>query len=121
MSFASKIENTNASPCSSTKSSTDAEFPKKLFLGVSSCTTEHQLYLLAVPFGPIRSIHIPKDKETQNSRGFAFVTFQRHEHAVAAMEDWENRPLEGLILHPRWATAKTSQPKRETRKRETDS
>jgi RNA recognition motif-containing protein len=61
-----------------------------------------------VPYGPVRSVHIPKDKETQYSRGFAFVTFQRHEHAVAAMENWENRSLDGLILHPRWATAKKS-------------
>ena len=77
---------------------------KTIFLGVAPSTTEVALHILMErEYGPIQMVRIPLDQD-RKSRGFAFITFQYYEHAVAAIEGLDGVPLDGLILHPQWAT-----------------
>jgi RNA recognition motif-containing protein len=61
--------------------------------------------LVVEHYGRVRDVHIPKNKHEQ-SRGFAFVTFQRHDDAAAAVGGLDGSRLEGMILHPRLAAPK---------------
>ena len=93
---------------------------KTIFLGIAPATTVSQLFGYLIDQDKsytktIRDIRIPTDKEG-NSRCFAFITFHWHEDAVKAMEDLEGRPLDGLILHPRWATQTSKNHKRNGKK-----
>ena len=88
-------------------SSSTVYYPKKIFLNVSPSTTETRLYFVMQQYGPVNRVHIPMDRETGKSRGFAFVTFRWHEDAVAAIRGLEGVALDGLILRDlRWAAPK---------------
>lgn len=53
---------------------------------VSEATKEADLQQLFEPFGSIFRIYLAKDKETMQSRGFAFVSFNRREDGQRAMD-----------------------------------
>ncbi|XP_074387105.1 RNA-binding protein 3-like isoform X3 [Zonotrichia albicollis] len=46
-------------------------------------------------FGPISEVVVVKDRETQRSRGFGFVTFSNPEHASDAMQAMNGECLDG--------------------------
>ncbi|KAG7698891.1 hypothetical protein KL930_002322 [Ogataea haglerorum] len=50
------------------------------------------------PFGPISSIFLSKD-ESGKSRGFGFVNFEKHEDAVKAVEELNNKDIDGQKLY----------------------
>ncbi|KAJ6655285.1 hypothetical protein lerEdw1_005477 [Lerista edwardsae] len=58
----------------------------KLFVGGLNFDTDEQgLEQHFSSFGPISEVVVIKDKETQRSRGFGFITFANPEHASDAM------------------------------------
>jgi RNA recognition motif-containing protein len=117
MSSNQSISSNTTASLSTAATSATFRFPKKLFLEVSPSTTNSELRLVAEHYGRVRDVHIPKNKLEQ-SRGFAFVTFQRHDDAAAAVEGLDGSRLEGMILHPRWAAPKkTNKQKRVNIKR----
>jgi RNA recognition motif-containing protein len=96
--------NTTASVSTSATGSA-LRFPNKLFLQVPFSTTDSELKQVAEHYGRVCDVYIPKNEHNQ-SRGFAFITFQRHGDAAAAMEGLNGSRLEGRLLHPRWAAPK---------------
>jgi len=54
---------------------------------LSESTTEADLQELFQPFGRISRVYLAKDKETMQSRGFAFVSFVNKDDAARAMEE----------------------------------
>ncbi|XP_074387106.1 RNA-binding protein 3-like isoform X4 [Zonotrichia albicollis] len=59
----------------------------KLFVGGLNYDTDEQgLEQHFSSFGPISEVVVVKDRETQRSRGFGFVTFSNPEHASDAMQ-----------------------------------
>jgi len=75
---------------------------------ISEETTEADLYQFFPVFGRISRVSLAKDKETMQSRGFAFVSFVHREEAAIAMEklqgydvklEWA-RPIAVLIKEP---------------------
>lgn len=76
---------------------------------ISEDTTEQDLDELFAPFGRISRVYLAKDKETGQSRGFAFVSFIHRENAAAAMEKLQGYGYDHLILKLEWA--KPSAPK----------
>ncbi|KAI5933907.1 RNA-binding protein 3 [Manis javanica] len=46
-------------------------------------------------FGPISEVVVVKDRETQRSRGFGFITFTNPEHASDAMRAMNGESLDG--------------------------
>lgn len=65
--------------------------------------TETDLQELFKPFGKVNRIFLAKDKNTQVSRGFAFVNFQVREDAQRAIWGVNDYGYNHLILKVEWA------------------
>jgi len=65
--------------------------------------TEPDLKELFKPFGSVSRVFLAKDKNTQQSRGFAFVTFTFKEDAQRAIIGVDNFGYHHLILKVEWA------------------
>lgn len=59
---------------------------------------ERDLEELFKPFGHIQRIFLAKDKITNNSKGFAFVSYQRRESALLAITNLNGHGYDSLIL-----------------------
>jgi len=70
---------------------------------ISEDTTEADLQELFQPFGRISRVYLAKDKETLQSRGFAFVSFVHRDDAAKAMERLQGYGYDHLILKLEWA------------------
>ena len=71
----------------------------KLFIGgLPYSTTEEQLTEIFVAHGELKEVHIAKDKETGNSKGFAFVTYKSNKEGVAAIEALKGTKIDGRKL-----------------------
>jgi translation initiation factor 3 subunit G len=70
---------------------------------LSESTTEADLQDLFQRFGRISRIYLAKDKETMQSRGFAFVSFVSKDDAAQAMEELQGFGYDHLILKLEWA------------------
>lgn len=70
---------------------------------ISEDTTEADLQELFGRFGRISRVYVAKDKETLQSRGFAFVSFTHREEAARAMEKLQGYGYDHLILKLEWA------------------
>ncbi|ELK33915.1 Putative RNA-binding protein 3 [Myotis davidii] len=69
----------------------------KLFVGGLNFNTDEQaLEDHFSSFGPISEVVVVKDRETQRSRGFGFITFTNPEHASDAM-----RAMNGEVVETR--------------------
>uniref|UniRef100_A0A8C0L2W6 RRM domain-containing protein n=1 Tax=Canis lupus dingo TaxID=286419 RepID=A0A8C0L2W6_CANLU len=72
-----------------------------LFLGgLNFNTNEQALEDHFSSFGPISEVVVVKDRETQRSRGFCFITFTNPEHASDAMRPMNGKSLDGRQI--RW-------------------
>jgi translation initiation factor 3 subunit G len=76
---------------------------------ISEDTGEEHLQELFSRFGPISRVYLAKDKETMQSRGFAFVSFVQRSDAQRAMDKLQGYGYDHLILKLEWA--KPSAPK----------
>lgn len=70
---------------------------------ISENTSEADLQDLFKPFGRISRVYLAKDKETLQSRGFAFVSFVNQDDAAQAMEKLQGYGYDHLILKLEWA------------------
>ena len=70
---------------------------------ISEDTKEEDLQELFANFGRISRVYLAKDKETLQSRGFAFVSFARREDAQLAMDKLQGYGYDHLILKLEWA------------------
>lgn len=75
---------------------------------LSEDTKEADLNELFRSFGPISRIFLAKDKVTNLSKGFAFITFVYREDAAKAIEKLSGKfGYDHLILHLEWAKPAT--------------
>jgi cold-inducible RNA-binding protein len=58
------------------------------------------------PFGQIARIHIVNDRETGQSRGFAFVEMTKDEEAARAMSELNGKEVAGRALRVNEAAPK---------------
>jgi len=70
---------------------------------LSENTTEADLQELFQRYGRISRVYLAKDKETMQSRGFAFVSFVSKDDAAKAMEELQGYGYDHLILKLEWA------------------
>ena len=70
---------------------------------ISEDTTEADLQDLFSPFGRISRVYLAKDRETMQSRGFAFISFVHHNDAATAMAKLQGFGYDHLILKLEWA------------------
>ncbi len=68
-------------------------------------TRQHRFCVqeLFSPFGPISRIYIAYDRETGESRGFAFVNFVHREDAARAVQKLDGHGYDNLILRVEFA------------------
>lgn len=70
---------------------------------ISEDTSEADLQELFSAFGRISRVYLAKDKETNQSRGFAFVSFVHQQDAAKAMAKLQGHGYDHLILKLEWA------------------
>lgn len=70
---------------------------------LSEDVTEQDLFELFGAFGHVQRIFIAKDRETGESRGFAFVNFVHREDAQRAINKLDGYGYDNLILSVSWA------------------
>ncbi|XP_013414103.1 eukaryotic translation initiation factor 3 subunit G-like [Lingula anatina] len=70
---------------------------------LSEDTREADLQELFRPFGAISRIYLAKDKNTGQSKGFAFINFHRREDAARAIKGVSGFGYDHLILKVEWA------------------
>jgi len=70
---------------------------------ISDETTEDDLKEMFRKFGPISRVHLVKDKLTNTSRGFAFITYHSRKDAQQAMDEMDGKGWDYLILSIEWA------------------
>lgn len=74
---------------------------------LSEETKESDLQDLFKPFGPVQRIFLAKDKHTQQSKGFAFITFYHKDDASKAIQHLNGYGYDHLILNVEWAKPST--------------
>eukprot|EP00173_Palmaria_palmata_P004995 Plantae.Rhodophyta-Palmaria_palmata.ctg798.p1 GENE.Plantae.Rhodophyta-Palmaria_palmata.ctg798~~Plantae.Rhodophyta-Palmaria_palmata.ctg798.p1 ORF type:complete len:112 (-),score=15.72 Plantae.Rhodophyta-Palmaria_palmata.ctg798:387-692(-) len=70
---------------------------------LSTATTEADLEELCQPFGETRRIYLSRDRDTNESRGFAFVTFREKSHAQRTIDKLNGFGYDHLILSVEWS------------------
>ena len=69
---------------------------KNLFVGnLSFQTTESELRTMFSPFGQLGRVHVPVDRETGRTRGFAFVEMTNDEDAKKAIAALDGKEFGG--------------------------
>ena len=82
---------------------------KNLFVGnMSFQTTESDLKALFEPFGQVARVHIAIDRETNRSRGFAFVEMPNDAEAAKAIAALDGKDVNGRNLKVNEARPKES-------------
>lgn len=74
---------------------------------ISEDTTEDDLRELFSGTGRIQRVYLAKDRETQVSRGFAYISFYARSDAQHAMERLNGFGYDHLILKVEWAKPST--------------
>jgi len=67
---------------------------------------ERVLRDLFEPYGSLERVHLARDRETDRSRGFAFVTMSKRADGERAVEELSNTKLNGRTLFVREAVDK---------------
>jgi len=70
---------------------------------LSDDAREQDLQELFRPFGPVTRIYIAYDRESGESRGFAFVNFVNRDDAQRAIDKLDGYGYDSLILRVEWA------------------
>ncbi|CRG93162.1 eukaryotic translation initiation factor, putative [Plasmodium gallinaceum] len=70
---------------------------------LSEDVNENELSNLFGRVGNIVRMFLAKHKETQNSKGFAFITYSKREEAKRAIEKLNRHGFENLLLSVEWA------------------
>jgi translation initiation factor 3 subunit G len=70
---------------------------------LSEDTTEADLAELFRPFGPTSRIYLAKDRNTNTSRGFAFINYVHKDDAQKALDKLNGYGYANLILHVEWS------------------
>jgi len=78
---------------------------------VHYCTTDKEFHELFEK-EPTHRINIPRDWNTGNGRGYAFVTYYSHADAIAALKKFAGYELHGRPIRLEWSThdARASRP-----------
>lgn len=73
---------------------------------LSEDTREADLQELFRPFGPLTRVYVAVNRDTGESRGFAFVNFVHRDDAQRAINKLNGYGYDNLILRVEWATAR---------------
>ena len=98
--LAPHTQSSNSSNKHAKTETADVSDTGRLFLrNLSYTCTEEDLQTLFTTYGNLVEVHLPIDKNSNKSTGFAFVTFMLPEHAMKAWQDLDGKIFQGRILH----------------------
>ncbi|XP_026132132.1 cold inducible RNA binding protein a [Carassius auratus] len=86
------------SPATATSQITMSDEGKLFVGGLSFDTTEQSLEDAFAKYGVITNVHVARNRETNRSRGFGFVTFENPEDAKDAMEGMNGKSVDGRTI-----------------------
>jgi cold-inducible RNA-binding protein len=87
---------------------------RRLFVGNLPYTlTEQELEQLFAQVGPVASCTVIRDKETQRSKGFAFVELTTDDDAQAAIDQFNGHEVKGRPLVVNEAKPREERPARD--------
>ncbi|XP_028400283.1 probable RNA-binding protein 19 isoform X2 [Dendronephthya gigantea] len=89
----------NAKELAENKDLSIAETGRLYLRNLSYACTEEELLELFSKYGPTTEVFVPIDKNSNQSMGFAFVTFMMPEHAVEAFNELDGHVFQGRLLH----------------------
>jgi len=92
----------------SSRSSQSADNRKLFVASLTYDTTAEELKQLFVSVGKVSDCHVAKDRESGESRGFAFVTMERESDALSALEEFNGHELNGREIKVNMANAEGS-------------
>lgn len=81
----------------------DSENATLRVTNISLDTRDSDLQELFRAFGPISRVYLAKDRETMQSRGFAFINFVYRDDAQRALNELQGFGYDHLILKLEWA------------------
>lgn len=73
---------------------------------LSENTQEDDLRELFRPFGQLKRCYLAMDHDTKKARGFAYVSYYKKEHALAAIDKLNGHGYDHLILQVEWSEPK---------------
>lgn len=80
-----------------------SEEPRPLLVSnLHSDVTEQELHAVFLPFGPIYTVQVCRDRRTNHSHGYAFVTFQCRHDAENALAILNFSELMGKLMFIMW-------------------
>jgi RNA recognition motif-containing protein len=85
---------------------------KLLVRNLARTTTEDELRKMFEILGKVPSCSLVKDKETGNSKGFAFIEMPRPGDAKAAVKTLNGKNLAGNIIRVKKAVPKKAEPEK---------
>lgn len=72
---------------------------KRLYVGnIPYTMADADLHAIFVQHGPVLAVQVVIDRETGQSKGFAFVDMEKKEHAEAAIEALDGQEVAGRRL-----------------------
>lgn len=74
--------------------------------GLSTFTTESQIYQIFSKYGPVEKVHLIVDAKMGKSRGFAFVYYDSVEDATAAKDACSGTEIDGRIIRVDYSITK---------------
>ncbi len=89
---------------------------KLLVRNLARTTTEDELRKIFEVLGKVQSCSLVIDKETGNSKGFAFIEMPRPGDAKAAVKTLNGKNLAGSIIRVKKAVTKKAEPEKLTSK-----
>jgi len=83
----------------------------KLFVGkISYDTTDDSLRAAFAQYGTVVSAQVIKDRDSNTSKGFAFVEMDKPEEAQAAIDALDGKELDGRVIVVNIARPRESRP-----------
>jgi len=67
-------------------------------VGLEDSVNEEVLQAAFIPFGPLKSVQIPRNFKENRIKGFAFVEFEEESDCLAAIENMDGADLFGRTL-----------------------
>lgn len=87
---------------------------QNLFIGsLAYATNDDSLKAFFETIGPVVSAHVATDRETQRSRGFGFVEFEKDEDNQKAIDQLDGKELDGRTINVSLARPREERPRRE--------
>lgn len=79
------------------------DLPTLRITSLSYDAEDEDLRDLFKPFGTVARANVVRDRETRESKGFGFVSFERREMAELALAKMNGRGYDSLILSVSWS------------------